>query len=118
VLLIGDLDRLLDSPQPVGGDKQQAVVGAYVEATFGALQRYRLAVAPDAGVDNRDVDTRRHVRECLGQNERSLKDVLGRDPMSDVDHLSLGRNALDDAAADAREVVLEPKVGQEGDEPA
>jgi hypothetical protein len=44
--------------------------------------------------------------------------VLGLDPMGDVDHLDLGRNSLDDAAADAREVVLEPKVGQEGDEPA
>src|SRR5205809_2639558 len=44
--------------------------------------------------------------------------MLGRNPVGDVNHLDVGSDPLDDAAADAREVVLEPEVGQEGDEPA
>ena len=38
--------------------------------------------------------------------------------MRDVDHLDVGRDALDDALAGADEVVLEAEIGQEGDEPA
>jgi hypothetical protein len=64
------------------------------------------------------VDSGRHVGERVGENESSLQDVLRRDAVGDVDHLDVRRDALDDAAARADEVVLESEVGQEGEEPA
>ena len=77
----------------------------------------RLALAPDAGVDDRQMDSLGHVRQRVREDERALEDVRRRDPVRDVDHVRLGRDALDDAVAGADEVVLEAEVGQEGDEP-
>src|SRR4029450_5335009 len=57
-----------------------------------------------------------HVRKRAGENECALQDVLGRDPVRDVDHLDIGCDALDHAAARTCEVVLEAEIGQEGDE--
>ena len=70
----------------------------------------------DARVDDGEVDARGHVGQRVREHERALKHVLRRDPVRDVDHLGLGRDALDHAAAGAGEVVLEAEIGQEGDE--
>ena len=47
-----------------------------------------------------------------------MQDLLPRDPMRDVDDLRLRSDPLDHAVTGADEVVLKPKVAQEGDEHA
>jgi hypothetical protein len=59
-----------------------------------------------------------HERNRVRKDERTLQDLLGRNPVRDVDDLSLGCDALHHPVARAHEVVLEAEVGQEGDEHA
>jgi hypothetical protein len=62
------------------------------------------------------MDAHGHVREGVSEHERALEDVLGLDPVGDVDDLDVGGDPLDDALAGADEVVLEAEIGQQGDE--
>ena len=73
-------------------------------------------MAADARIDDREVDADGHVRQRVREHERALQHGLRRDPVRDVDDLRLRRDALDHAVAGADEVVLEPEVGEEGDE--
>ena len=118
VVGVRKLDRLLDSAEPVGGEDQEPVVGADVEAPVGPAEGDRPAIAADARVDDREMDALRHEGKRAREHQRALDDVVRRDPVGDVDHLGVRRDALDDSAARAHEVVLEAEVRQEGDEPA
>ena len=117
-LAVRELVRRLDPAQPLGCGDEQAVVGADVEPSVAAAQRDGAAVAADLRVDDREVDADRHVRQGVGQRGRAFDDRLRPDPVGHVDHLRARRDALDDAVADADEVVLEPEVGEEGDQHA
>src|SRR5205814_10350687 len=52
----------------------------------------------------------------LREDEGAGQDVLGRDPVRQVEELHVGRNPLDHAVAGADELVLEAEVAQERDE--
>ena len=113
-----ELDRLLDSAEPVGGHDEEPVVGPDIETPVGPAQGDRPAVAADTRVDDRQVDALRHEGNRAREHERPLDDAVRRDPVRDVDHLGVRGDALDASAADSHEVVLEAEVRQEGDEPA
>src|SRR5262245_9702884 len=114
---LGELDRLLDAAKPLRRDQQKPVVRPDVGAAVAPAESEGLAIAPDAGVDHGQVHSLGHVRKRAREYEGALEHVGRRDPVRDVDHLSFGRDALDDAVTRADEVVLEAEVGQEGDEP-
>ena len=95
---------------------EQAVVRADVEPAFLVAQRERPPLAPDAGVDDGEMDAHGHVGNRVREHERALEDLHPRDPVRDVDDLRLGRDPLDHAVAGPDEVVLQPEVAQEGDE--
>ena len=81
-------------------------------------QGERAAMASHARIDDREVDAARHVGNRVGEHERALQHRLGRDAVGDVDDLRVWRNPLDHTVAGADEVVLEPEVGEKGDEHA
>ena len=62
------------------------------------------------------MDSGGHVRERVRQHERSLQHVAGAHPMGDVDHAGVGGDRRDHAVTRADKVVLQPEVGQEGDD--
>ena len=107
---------MLDAAELLGRDEQEAVVGPDVESPVSPCKRHGPSRGPDPGVDDREVDSDRHVRKRVGEDERALEDALRGDAMGDVDDLDIRRDSFDDAVAGAREVVLEPEVGQERDE--
>ena len=72
--------------------------------------------AADSGIDDREVNALGKVRERVREHERALEHALRLDPVRDVDDLDLRRDPLHHSVAGADEVVLEPEVGQEGDE--
>ena len=74
------------------------------------------ASPPTPGSTIGDMHAGGHVRKRAREHERALEHVLRRDPVRDVDHLDIGRDALDHAATRSGEVVLEAEIGQEGDE--
>ena len=57
-----------------------------------------------------------HVRQRVGEHERTVLDPARPDAVCEVDDLRLRRDALDHSVARADEVVLEAEVGQERDE--
>ena len=64
--------------------------------------RPRAATPPTPGSIDREVDTCGQVRDRAREHERALGDRQRADPVRDVEHLHVGRDALDHAAADAR----------------
>ena len=116
VVGVGELVRLGNATEALGRGQQQPVVRADVQPSFAVAQRERAAATAHAGVDDREVDAGRHVRQRVREHERSLQDVAGPDTVRDVDHASLGRDRRDHAVTRADEVVLQAEVGQEGDD--
>ena len=112
---VGELVRVGDA-RAVRGGQEQAVVRADEDAAVGVAQGERPPVAAHARVDDGEMDADRHVRQRVGEDERTLQHRLGRDPVGDVDDLRVRGDPLDDAVAGADEVVLEPEVGEERDE--
>ncbi len=90
--------------------------GPDVQASLRVPQSQWPPRAAHAGIDHRQVDSHRHVLQRIAQDERSLQDALGRDPVGDVDDLRLRRDALDHPVAGPHEVVLQSEVGQERDD--
>ena len=74
---------------PAGGRDQQAVVRPDVVAAILVAQRERPARAADTGVDDREVARDRHVPDRVREHQRSLQDLLPRDPVGDVDDLRI-----------------------------
>ena len=114
---VRDLDGRRDAAEPIGRDEEQAVVRADVEASV------RRRAEPAAGARRRRRDRRRPggrrpacTAACRRATSAPCRTLLRRDPVGDVDHVGVGRDALDDPVADAREVVLEAEVGQERDD--
>ena len=62
----------------VGGEHQQAVVGADEDAPVAGAHRDGAAVAADAGIDDGEVHADRHVRHRVAEHERALEDRLRR----------------------------------------
>ena len=79
-------------------------------------QGERTAAATYAGIDDGEMDAGRHERKRVRQHERPLEHMTRPDPVRDVDHASVGSDRCDHAVARADEVVLQPEVGQEGDD--
>src|SRR5581483_8585300 len=105
-----------DPAEPLGRRHEKTVVRTDVEPAVEAADDDAPPGAADAGIDDGEVNADRHVGDGVRQHERSLEHTLRNDPVGDVDDVRLGRDPLDDAVAGADEVVLEPEVGQEGDE--
>ena len=74
---VRQLVRLDDAAEAVGGGQQQPVVGPDVEPPLGVAQRERAARAADAGVDDREVDARGHVRQRVREH-RARPGARGR----------------------------------------
>jgi hypothetical protein len=100
----------------LGGQRQQAVVGPDERRALSRSDHDRAAVGSDAGVDDRQVHGRRHEPHGLSEHVRAGAQVLGRDRVGDVEDLDVGSESLDDAAANADELVLEAVVAREGQE--
>ena len=109
-----ELDCLRHPAEPVRGHQQQAVVRPDVQAAVTAAQGERAAIAADSRVDDREVHADRHERQRVGQDEGSLEHVLREDAVRDVDHVGVRRDPLDDAVADADELVRDAIVGEQG----
>ena len=77
----------------------------------------RTGRAPDARVDDGEVDAQGHVRDRVREHERALQHGLRRYAVRDVDHLHVGSDPLDHAVARANEIVAELEVREERDEP-
>ena len=75
VVGVGELVRLGNAAEALGGGQQQPVVGADVQPALAVAQRERAPAAPHAGVDDGEVDAGGHVRQRVGEHERSLQDV-------------------------------------------
>ena len=72
---------------------------------------------PDPGIDHGEVHgIRRHERGGAGECQRTLRHVVARDRMSEIDDAGVGRDLGHDAAAHTGEFVLEAVVGKEDDE--
>ena len=81
-------------PKRCGGGQQQAVVGADEDAVLlGGAQRDGAPLGADLGVDDREVDAGREVRQRAAQDERAGADVVARDAVRDVDDARVGRDA-------------------------
>ena len=102
--------------EALGGGQEEPVVGTDVQPSLRIAQGESTPAAPHARIDDREVDSGRHVGQRIGEHERALEHVSRPDPMRDVDHASVGSDGGDDAVTGADEVVLEPEVGQEGDD--
>ena len=113
---VGELVRLGDTAEGVRGRQQEAVVRTDVEPTLPVAQGERAPPAADPRVDDREMDARRHVGEGVREDERSLQDVPRPDAMCDVDHPRVRSDRRYHAVTRADEVVLQPEVGQEGDD--
>ena len=98
-------------------ERQQPVVGADEDAIAGHPERDRAPVPADAGIDHRQVDADRQVRQRVGEDDRPLRHGLRRDAVRDVDHLRIGSDPHHHPVADADEIVLEAEVGQKSDVP-
>src|SRR4029079_18728083 len=113
---VRDLDRLRDPAQALRRDEEEPVIRSDVQSLVLPAERDRLPLAPDPRVDDGDVHPGGHVGESVCEHESALKHMLRRDPVRDVDHLDIRRDALDHAATGSGEVVLQAEIGQEGDE--
>ena len=116
VVGVGELVRLGDPAEALRGRQEEAVVGADVQPPVAVAQRQGAPAASHARIDDGQVDARGHVPERIRQHERSLQHVPRADPVGDVDDASLGGDRRDDPVTRADEIVLEPEVGQEGDD--
>jgi hypothetical protein len=87
---VAQLPGGVQAAQLFGCRHEQAVVGTDVDPTAGVAERERPPTGADARVDDREVHAGRHVRQRVGQDERSLQDRLGLDPVRDVDDPRLG----------------------------
>ena len=113
---LGELVSGLDAAETVGGGKQQAVVGADVQAAVAAAQRERAAESTDTGVDDGHMHADREVRESVREGQSALQNRLPPDAVRQVDHPRGRCNPCDHAVADPDEVVSQAEVGEEGDE--
>lgn len=111
-----DVDDLRRAAERVEGGGQQPVVGGDEQvAALGGAYRERAPVAPDARVDDGEMDRIGRVGDGLGEDRARFADVVTGDPVGDVDDPHVGRDPGDHGPADAREVVGDPIVGEEGD---
>ena len=110
------LPRALDAAETVRGQHEQPVVRADVEPSVAGAESDGLPLGADTGIDDREVHALGHVREGVGEHERALQHLRRLDAVRDVDDVRVRRDALDHAVARADEVVLEPEVGEEGDD--
>src|SRR5206468_12056492 len=113
---IGELVRLRDATELLGGGNEKTVVGPDVEASLPVSQRERAPRSANARIDDGEVDSLRHEGERIREGERTLQNGLRRDSVRDVDDVDLRRDALHHAVAGADEVVFEAEVRQERDE--
>ena len=74
--------RAASIPSAVGGEHQEAVVGADEDAAVGRADRDRPPLAADARIDDREVHRRRHVGDGACEHERTLGHRLRRDPVA------------------------------------
>ena len=111
---VRELSHLGDSGSLRGG-KQKTVVRADEEPALAIREHDGSSDAADTGVDDCEVDARRHVRERAGKDECALEHLRRRDPVRDVDHTRVGRDPGDHPVTRADEVVLEAEVGEEAD---
>ena len=116
VVGIGELVCCRDAAEAVGGRQEEPVVGADVRPALRVPYRESAPAASHAGVDDGEMDSRRHVRERVGEHERSLQHMSRPDSVRDVDYASVGRDRRDHAVTCPDEIVLEPEVGQERDD--
>ena len=116
VLRIRELVCLGHSAEALGGGQEQPVVGADVQPALPVAQGESTPAAAHARIDDREVDSGGHVGQRVREHERALEHVSRPDAVRDVDHAGVGRDGGDDAVAGADEVVLQPEVGQEGDD--
>ena len=116
VVGVRELVGLGDAAEGVRGREEETVVGADVEPPLPVAQGESAPPASHAGIDDREVDARRHVRERVRQDERALQHMPRPDPVRDVYHPCVGSDRPDHAVARADEVVLKPEVREEGDD--
>jgi len=106
VLRVRELVGLRHTAEALGGGQEESVVGTDVQPSLRVAQGESTPVAPYARIDDREVDSGRHVGQRIGEHERALEDVSRPDPVRDVDHASVGSDGGDDAVTGADEVVL------------
>ena len=78
--------------------------------------RDRPARRADAGVDDRDVEPDRQVRQRAPQRERPVADRVLADLVGEVDDLGVGADAEHDRPADRRGRVAQAEVGEQRDD--
>ena len=115
VALVRELVRRVDT-ELVRREHQQPVVRADEQPPVGGGDGDRAAISADAGVDDREVHADRLVARRVAQDERALEDGLRLDAVRDVDDAHVGRDARDHPVTRPDEVVLQPEVGEEGDD--
>ena len=96
-------------------EHEETVVRPDERPAVARAHRHRAAIAADTGVDDREMDADRQVRERVAQHDRSLEHRLRLDAVRHVDHPHLGGDLCDHSVARPDEVVLQPEVGEEGD---
>ena len=78
-----EVDGLHRAAEALGGQREQAVVGADEEAVLlGGAQRDRAALGADLGVDDGEVHARREVGQRAAQDERAGAHVVARDAVA------------------------------------
>ncbi len=105
-----------DAAEALRRGKQQPVVRPDIQPAFAVAECEGPARSADAGIDDREMHARRHVRQRVREHQRGLQHVAGPHAVREVDDLDVRRDPLHHAVAGADEVVLEPEVGEEGDE--
>ena len=94
---------------------KQAVVGGD-ESGVGGFQQDGGAVGADAGINDGDEDAAgRKVTAGIGENDCPVAHVLRADPMSQVNDVGGGIDAVDDAAHHPNVSVGQAEVGEEDD---
>jgi hypothetical protein len=108
--------RLGHTAEALCGRQEEPVVGADVQPALPVAESEGAATPAHAGIDDGEVNAGRHVGERVRQHERPLEHVPRTDSVRDVDHVRVRRDRCDHSVTGADEIVLEPEVGQEGDD--
>ena len=100
-----DVDGLDHAPGALGGERQQAVVGADQDPVVRQPQRDRAALGADVRVDDRQVHAHRHVQDRALQDQRAGANVVALDAVGQIDDRAPRAQRRDHAVADPDEVV-------------
>ena len=93
---------------------QQAVVGTDQDRRSVAnLDRHAAATGTHPGIHHRQHDSGTHVLHAAGKSESPTTQVVGGDPVGDVDHIHARGQSLENGVDHAHELVVAPVVGQE-----